>query len=122
MKSDIQGVFTKIMQRAFFNLLLKIHINVSKIHLKFQKNDQKLSSLAVFAKFNKLTWRKKFRIWETKHLSADADSRTDAIGGWAKNTQKPDFFLNREKHQKRKNSETSKNMTKLAIRPSTRGL
>ena len=30
------------------------------------------------------------RIRETKHLSTDADNSTDAIGGWSKNTQKPD--------------------------------
>ena len=64
----------------------------------------------------------KSRIRETKHLSTDADSSTDAIGGWTKNTQKPDFFEKRKNSQKRKNSETSRNMTKLAIRPSTRGL
>ena len=63
---------------------------------------------------------KKSRIQETKQLSTD--SSTNAIGGWAKNTQKPDFFLNGKNHQKRKNSEMSRNMTKLVIRPSTRGL
>ena len=36
---------------------------------------------------------KKSRIRETKHLSTDADSSTDAIGGWTKNTPKPEFFL-----------------------------
>ena len=35
---------------------------------------------------------KKSRIRETKHLSIDADSSTDAIGGWTKNTPKPNFF------------------------------
>ena len=35
---------------------------------------------------------KKSRIRETKHLSTDADSSTNAIEGWTKNTQKPDFF------------------------------
>ena len=33
--------------------------------------------------------RKKSRIRETKHLSTDAYSSTDAIGRWTKNTQKP---------------------------------
>ena len=28
----------------------------------------------------------KSRIRETKHLSTDADGRTNAIGGWTKNT------------------------------------
>ena len=31
-------------------------------------------------------------IRETKHLSTDADSSTNAIGGWTKNTPKPKFF------------------------------
>ena len=66
--------------------------------------------------------QKKSRIRETKHLSTDADSSTDAIGGWTKNTPKPDFFEKRQKnHSKRKNSKTSRNMPKLAIRPLTRG-
>ena len=30
---------------------------------------------------------KKSRIRETKDLSTDADSSTDAIGGWTKNTR-----------------------------------
>ena len=34
----------------------------------------------------------KSRIWETKHLWTDADSSTDTIGGWTKNTPKPDVF------------------------------
>ena len=65
---------------------------------------------------------KKSRMRETKHLLTYADSSTDAIGGWTKNTQKPDFFENGKNHQKHKNSETSRNMTKSAIRPLTRGL
>ena len=38
---------------------------------------------------------KKSRIRETKHLSTDADSSTDAIGGWtkAKSANKINFFL-----------------------------
>ena len=67
--------------------------------------------------------RKKSRIRETKHLLTDAESSTHAIGEWTKNTQKSDFFFLTEKnHQKLNNSETIRNMTKLAIRPSTRGL
>ena len=34
----------------------------------------------------------KSRIRETKHPSTDADSSTDTILGWTKNTPKPDFF------------------------------
>ena len=37
------------------------------------------------------------RIREIKHLSTDADSSTDAIGGWTKNTLKPDFFEKQKK-------------------------
>ena len=38
--------------------------------------------------------RKKSRIRrETKHISTDADSSTDGIGGWTKNTQNPSLFL-----------------------------
>jgi hypothetical protein len=35
---------------------------------------------------------KKTRIRETKHLLTDADSSTDAIGGWTKNNPKIRFF------------------------------
>ena len=42
----------------------------------------------------------KSRIRETKRLSTDADSSTDAIGGWTKNTPKPDFFWKTEKSSK----------------------
>ena len=41
--------------------------------------------------------KQKSRIRETKHLSTDADSSTDAIGGWTKNTPKPDFFERQKK-------------------------
>ena len=43
---------------------------------------------------------KKSRIRETKHLSTDADSSIDAIGGWTKNNPKPDFFEKRKKSSK----------------------
>ena len=65
---------------------------------------------------------KKSRVRETKHLSTDADSSTDTTVGWTKNTQKTEFVENGNNHPKRKNSKTSRNMPKLAIRPSTRGL
>ena len=44
--------------------------------------------------------QKKSRIRETKHLSTDADSSTDAIGGWTKNTPKPNFFWKKKKSSK----------------------
>ena len=34
------------------------------------------------------------------HLSTDADSSIDAIGGWTKNTEKPDFFEKQKKSSK----------------------
>ena len=52
-------------------------------------------------------FNKKSRIRETKHLLTDADSCTNAIGGWTKNTPKPDFFLNGKNHPQHKNSKTS---------------
>jgi hypothetical protein len=33
-------------------------------------------------------------------LSTDADSRTNAIGGWTKNTPNPEFFEKRKKSSK----------------------
>ena len=48
----------------------------------------------------------KSRIRETEHLSTDAESSTDAKGGWTKNTQKTDFFEKQKespKTQKLKN-------------------
>ena len=66
---------------------------------------------------------KKSHIRETKHLSTDADSSTDTIVGWTKNTPKPNFFFKQKKSSKTQNSKkTSRNMPKLAIHPSTRGL
>ena len=44
--------------------------------------------------------KKKSRIREAKHLSTDADSSTDTIVGWTKNTQKPNFFEKRKKSSK----------------------
>ena len=65
---------------------------------------------------------KKSRIRETKHLLTDADSSTDTPVGWTKNTQKQDFFKYGKNHPKRENSKTSRNIPKLAIYPSIRGL
>ena len=50
------------------------------------------------------------------------NSSTDTTVGWTKNTQKPNFFEKRKNHPKRKNSKTPRDMPKLAIYPSTRGL
>ena len=55
----------------------------------------------------KLMVSKKSRIQETKHLSTDADSSTDTIVWWTKNTPKPDFF---EKQKKSPNTQKLKNV------------
>ena len=47
-----------------------------------------------------LALEKKSRIWETKHLSTDADSSTDTTVGWTKDTQKPHFFEKQKKSSK----------------------
>ena len=46
--------------------------------------DVKIQWKIIFLTF--LNTDQKSRIRETKHLSTDADSSTDAIGGWTKNT------------------------------------
>ena len=48
--------------------------------------------------------------------------RTDTTVRWTKNTQKTGFFFKGKNHPKRKNPKTLRNMPKLAIHPSTRGL
>ena len=53
---------------------------------------------------------KKSRIRETKHLSSDAHSSIDAIGGCTKNTPKPDFF-----EKQKKSSRTEKLKKRLEI-------
>ena len=66
---------------------------------------------------------KKSRIRETSNLSTDADRSTDTTVGWTKNAQKPKKKLkNGKNYPKRKNSKISRDMPKLAIYPSTRGL
>ena len=62
------------------------------------------------------------KIRETKHIWTDADSSTNTTVGWTKNTRKPNFFENQKIHPNRNYSKTSRNMPKIVIRPSTRGL
>ena len=60
--------------------------------------------------FMKETWQKqtkKSRIRETKQLSTNADSSTDSIGGWTKNTPKLDFV---EKWKKSSKTQKLKNV------------
>ena len=59
--------------------------------LKFENEDSQL--------LNELL-NEKSRIWETKHISTDADSSTDTIEGWTKITPQPDYFEKREKSSK----------------------
>ena len=60
-------------------------------------NDLDVSGLKLSLVFylKRLTLKKKSRIRETKQLSTDADSSTDAIGRWtkAKSATKKNFFL-----------------------------
>ena len=44
--------------------------------------------------------KKKSRIQETEHLLTDADSSTNTMVGWTKNTQKPKFSEKRKKSSK----------------------
>ena len=44
--------------------------------------------------------KKKSIIWDTKHLSTDADRSTDTTVGWTKNTQKPNLFEKQKKSSK----------------------
>ena len=48
--------------------------------------------------------KKKYRIRETNYLSTDADSSTDTMVVWTKNTPKPIFLITGKNHSKRKNS------------------
>ena len=83
---DIRGISQSAPE---YSLLLKKPPTVSKNSDPLKLGPQK--TVLIIA----------FRICETKHLSTDADSSTDAIGGWTKNTQKPNFFEKRKKYQKR---------------------
>ena len=95
--------------------------NVEKLHLstpiktkasKIMFSCRKAKSMKIISGHTKILLcyysNKKSRIWETKHLSTDADSSTDAIGRWTKNTQKPDFFEKRNKITK--NTKTQKRL------------
>ena len=65
---------------------------------------------------------KKSHLWETKHLSTNADNSTNTTVGWTKNTQEPNLFEKQKKSSKTQQIKKSRNMPKLAIRPLTRGL
>ena len=68
---------------------------ISGKHLKPIKSEVHIAMRAAWHP-DKLK-KKKSRIRETKHLSTDADSSTDAIGGWTKNTPNPDFSEKQKK-------------------------
>ena len=61
-------------------------------------------------------FNKKSRIRETKYLSTDADSSTDAIGGWTKKTPKPVFFK-AEKSSKTQKIKTVQKYAKISDLP-----
>ena len=65
-------------------------------NLLLQPSARRLPALVCLRKAPK----KNSRVRETKHLWINADSSTDAIAGWTKNTQKPNFFLKRKKSPK----------------------
>jgi hypothetical protein len=55
-----------------------------------------------------LLYFQKSRVRETKHLSTDADSSTDVIGGWTKNTPEPASYITASLKQARKISKKKK--------------
>ena len=70
----------------------------SSIRLSAKMSDEILNQAEVAKQFvNLMNKREKSRIWETKHLSTDADRSTNTTIGLTKNTQKPNFFLKTEK-------------------------
>ena len=78
-----------------FPLLNSISVLISSSLNYFPTLNNPLVLVSIGTKVNPenfQTIKQKFRIQETKHLSTDADSSTNAIGGWTKNTQKPNFF------------------------------
>ena len=100
-----------------------IHVKLIQWHFKgcgwflLQKNNE-----FAFKHIKKDKHIEKSRKRETLNLSTDADSSTDTTVGWTKNTQKPKKNKNSKNNPKRKNSKTSRDMLKLAIYPSTRGI
>ena len=61
--------------------------------------------------------QKKSRIRETKHISTDANSSTDTIIGWTKNTPRPDFFEKRKKSFKTQKLKNIKKYAKISDTP-----
>ena len=82
-------------------------------HLQFP--DEKMcswlpSELCLFDENSSITCNllmKKSRIRETKHLSTDADSSTNATIGWTKNSRTPKFFEKRKKSSKTQKLKTA---------------
>ena len=87
--------------RKYFALLLAVGLIVKTdmFFLENQPTYPEKNKKINFAQKNISTF-KKSRIRETLNLSTDADSSTDAIGGWTKNTLKYDFFEKRKKSSK----------------------
>ena len=85
----------------------------NQIFLKMEKiiQTQKLKNVSKFAKISDMPFDQRSLI----HLEA-------WFPGGPRILENPIFLKNRKNHAKRKNSKMSRDMPKLAIRPSTRGL
>ena len=70
-----------------------------------------------FFYFLSSSYQKKSRIWETKHLSTDADSSTDTTVGCTKNSQKPNFFEKRKKSSQTQELKNVQRYAKISIMP-----
>ena len=78
---------------------IKTVFNHSKVQLFGQCIEWSKDVVNLIRFLNPITGLKK-RIRETKHLSTDADSSTDTIVRWTKNTQKTNYFEKRKKSSK----------------------
>ena len=77
--------------------LYSVHCTMYSAHCTLYTLHCPLYNVTETTTLNTLQHYKKSRIRETKHLSTDADSSTDAIGGWTQNTPKPDFLQKQTK-------------------------
>ena len=85
----------KIIERRkkYFIILFHIYIQLNGQNLSISERTDATHYARLLVYLVKPS-KKKSRIRETKHLSTDADSSTDAIGGWTKaKLAKKNFFL-----------------------------
>ena len=95
-----------------------IHCIFSSFSVHFQFCNELLTKLNIYLFYFQLAFNStgKSRIRKTKHLSANAESRTNTAVGWTKKSQKPNFFEKRNKSSLNiKNQKMSRDMPKLAI-------